>query len=485
MQRNAFYTQTHKVYEEIGEQETFSRFVRELVLWLLDKKGSPQAEIVPADRSFFNALNEFLKSEGEGPILLEGYQTLPSDFMDALRFLMDGKELNKSENVFNTGADARNRGVSDERQRHLAKLYRAISDYRIAKDKSYNPQEPSIKLWRQEVEFDTKGCVTRTINEVNQLDFDDHTILLVPGMSSTHDKMPLIQNQLRDVEVLLGGESIYKVQRPRKYTLYTLSYSYEDRMAYNADIHETNANPNKHIKPAMQAFVDEMLLPSLGICSEQPKKSLVNLKKALCNLNLYSLSYGTVMALQMRNAITKRLQVYGYSDEMIREALPLVSSLNICPTSRIDMPLPEAGSFSSIYAVSPGDLVAQSRAEYESLVPDGATLPLRQKVNDHTMLYWRETPVMGVDLTRLAHADADDTHEQWFLPSSTTAQPRHDTRLMTRKVMGMAGANGVRYYEGEEGLSNALRSAAAGKWSPEELEKTFAPIKLVATDRSR
>lgn len=480
--------------KHINQSSHFAAYLQDIVEKGLQVQEGEQ-EVRPLDqddKAFLLSVNVFLKAEGLREVKWQEEACIASDFEAQIREKLHYKNLCSLDHAFMHPDEVRSRANNPVRQQNLAGLYAALHRYRLAKDTHFDPQEETLKLWRQDVSLNHDGSYSAHINEAQEIDFNDRIVLIAPGSSTLHDRQDGLASYFQQVELMLGGERIYDKDNSNKTTLYSLTYPYLGRAAQDADIYQTNAAPYEHISPMAQHFVDETLLPSLGV-SANSTLSTAQLKQALGKLRLYTISYGSVVIEQVRNAMGKTLLSYGYSKEQLAQAMPQVYVLNNNPVHRLQRNLPETGAFSSVNAVSANDIVSYGHADYGAFVGDEVEQGKEvsgKRINAHTWLNWSVRPVAGINLDKLeaGHTGqiADAKHEaerkrpmyEWEVPRGHLTQLGHHSELTGNTIMS-AGKHGQISYHSATPIQNSLRWAVSGKELPEDLTKTFQPCYLV------
>jgi hypothetical protein len=460
---------TESVENEIRKlleaSESAAEFIRGMAVHLFDYSEGAEKSLDAADRAVAKALNEFCVAEKQPSIDVDAIKVIPNNAIKQLRYYLDSSYIDMTPNAFNTSKDARERGLSSERQQNLANLYSALHRYIDEKRGGQASSALSMRLWRK----DTEGGAP---SEENTIDFNNEkVILLLPGMTSMHSKLSQIQKYWRDIEVLLGP-------RDEKIQLYSLTYPSEGRMALHADTHQTNAAPNSHAKPQVREFVEQTLLPSLGVHEGDAPLSPVQLTSKLRKLNMYTISYGSCIALQIRNAMAEQLLGFGYDAATIKQAMKSVFCQNVNPACRIDQEPPETGNFTGIYVVSPHDITSRSRANYEDLVPEGEAPPtLVKNVRPNTHLLWRESPLAGLNLRTMTQAKPEDAHLPVSFPTNKHPLLGHDHEASTHDVAEPLAHGAVRHHYAAP-LANPLRRAVDGAEIPEDIGEAFEPYHL-------
>lgn len=443
--RNIAHLSDHQV-SQIENMRSFSGYTRTLISGLLSNDVLEARPVNDNDTLFFDELNAFLQAEGESPIELNEHMFVPKQLSELLVELFDGRVLNEQEHIFNTSDDAKDRGANPERQRHVANLFQAISDYYEAEQPDKAPQEKTLRLWKREMVADEQGQLQAELKEVDRIDFNEYAVLSMGGVTCQHTNPQYMNGMMKQAEEMLGGKEIY--QQPingKKIAMYCISYEPRNRMSFNAEIHAANADVNHYISEEATEFVRATLLPSLGLEQGHTLKSSAELRSCLRKLNLFSSSYGTTMVLQLRNAVSEALLEAGYDKAQVREALSEVYSLNIHPTCHIEETIPESGSFSSIYVVSQNDVTTRSRTDHLRLIPSGKTPPSLIPVNEQTVIMYRDTPTEAIELTSDAIHAAEEGGEprgNGHLLGKSGFQKGHDTRL---EILPSTQPDGTRF----------------------------------------
>ncbi len=406
---------TQEWFAGVGESEIFAAFLRRLMLLLLEDEQQkvpkqPQAE---HDHVFLQSVDAFLTAEGEEQIAWPQDKPVPEALEKAMHEFLGAPALNAQRHVFNTGADARERGQNSTRQRHLSDLFTAASEYYVGRHPNHE-RNPHIRLWKKEVTVENGKVVESAIREVDRLDMSNHAIVRLPGINNIHSRADKRDYFLHSTELMMGGDAIYTApEKEGRYSVYIVSYPYQNRMAFTADIHRYNADAS-YVAPNIQQFVDEVLLPSFEIDEGTPRKVAGQLKTDFRHLTLLSHSYGSVAALQMQQAMANRMQELGYDAQTLRQALPAIYHQSIFPVHCIREDVPKAGSFSHFYVASSNDLNALSRANYLDLAPQTHRGAGNQVINAHSMMRWMHAPIKGVDLTLRDKGDQQAYKtEQW------------------------------------------------------------------------
>lgn len=455
---------------------SFSAYIRALVATQLQREPSVKSTTDAADVNFFAQLNHYLSAEGQPPLLLPEGGQMPQQLESVLRNALHYKQVMQLDHPFTAQDDVNKRAHNQQHQANLAELYYALFEYRKAKDLNFRPEKEQLKLWKNVFEKQPSGDVARCEEPAGEINFDDRVVIIAPGMSTLHQTKDALASYFKQVELMLGGNRIYDVENPQKIQLYAFTYPYLGVSAQKADVFATNATPYTHISPMVQQWVDETLLPSLGLCAEHLLSDEA-LQASLTRLRFYSISYGSVIVEQIRNALSKSLMAQGYSASQLAAALPKVFVLKNNPLNRLAQEIPETGAFQTVNAVSSQDVVAEAYADYGAFVraaqARGETVKAR-RINPHSWLYWDDSPVSGINVDKIEAGEG----AEWQIPRGHLTQHGHHSELTAHDVLEPLKHGASRFHSAAP-LQNLLRWAVSGKEMPDDIRQAFAPCYLV------
>lgn len=482
-------TPSNVVAIESSPKISFAEHVRKTLLAGLNDSSSSNREADQFDINFLTQLNTYFEAEGLEPIQVP--TKIPESVEKHMRDALHYKRITDPKHPFVAQDEVQGRANNAQRQGNLATLYDALRQYRIAKDVRFNPQPEELKLWKHVATLqEGKNPPLHSSEPADTIDFNDRVVIIAPGSSKLHSEKDSLVECFKQVELMLGGKGIYDLKGSEKVTCYAVTYPNLGRAAQEADIFATNANPYEHVSPMVQQWVDNTLLPSLGLNNGEIK-SQEALEQSFMKLRFYGISYGSVMIEQIRNAMTKTLLAQGYSKEQLALAFPKAYAVNNMPVHRLEREAPVTGSFQTLNFVSDKDVVAKSYADYGAFVrQDGDSSPppstLRQ-IHPQSWLYWDNAPASGIHWGLIDEGylgivpDADSNHPtyEWMIPNGSFKQQGHNSWIMAAKEFWEPLKHGAKKLYSGMPIHFSLRKAVSGDPMPDDLTQTFAPYYLI------
>lgn len=428
--------------EKSNSAATFAGFVRDHLLEILEDRQSPQRPVGELEKRCIAGMNRFLRSQYEAPINDELLVSVPQDLHERLEQFFDNRNINREPNVMNSGDEARARSHSPKVNQQLAEFYQCLANYHRDRMREIEKPRPStFGLFEMSFEPDPDypGRVKTDLQPVPQLALDKKALIMLGGLDGVAHNTSYLASHAGMIWEMLG-----KPDADQPVRLYFLTYPDVNHLQFIADIYRSNADIYSYYKPEIRQWVEHALLPAAGIEADAPLPSPQELEQRLRMLRFATRSIGSIYAMQIRNAMADILREYGYDSAAIRYAFRNITAHLVHPVSLLRRDEPETGLFNTLAVASPHDLTIASRANMEHLIPEGEQAPTKVKVNDRTLLLWRDSPVVD----RPGHTYIVRRDPVRLRPLETQF-PTHDARLTLYDVLQLNEQKQRRYHRAD------------------------------------